>query len=89
MAFGNPDLDIMALMNPQWARWFDTIKENTGGQDIRFAPQPKTAESNQFRGWSTQPSYLGLQSLIGRPAKKKKYIPQTAVMDLPDTTYEF
>lgn len=63
---GLPDLgvDVMAQSNPQWARWFDTIRENVG--DTRFAPQPPVPGSNQFRGISAnlRPTQLN-RAVIG------------------------
>lgn len=64
MAFGNPDLDITAMTNPQWAKWLDMAKAAGGGKDIEFAGGPSAEGSSQIRGTSVQPSLSGLQSLL-------------------------
>lgn len=88
----------MAQQNPSWARWFDTIAENTGGKRLRFAPQ----SGDRFVGDTAQPSLRGLQSLLGgtpyanmavgrqwSTKRPKKYAPETAATDSPDTQYRF
>lgn len=55
MAWGNPDLDMTALMNPQWAKWFDTVKAAGGGRAMKFAGGKSAPGSNQMRGVSQQP----------------------------------
>jgi len=47
--------DMTAIMNPTWARWFDTIKQNTGGLNIggdvglgpTGVPRPTTTSTPQ------------------------------------------
>jgi hypothetical protein len=50
-----PETNPMAQSSPQWAKWFDMLKEQAGGRRIRMAPQPG-GEGSQFRGYSQQMS---------------------------------
>ncbi len=48
-----PETNPMASSSPQWAKWFDMLKESAGGRRIRMAPQPH-GETNQFGGYTAQ-----------------------------------
>lgn len=48
-------IDSTQLMNPQWAKWLDTIQADAGDKSIRFAGGPSAPGSNQIRGTNVQP----------------------------------
>jgi hypothetical protein len=67
-SFQNRDtIDHTQLMNPQWARWLDLIKEQAGGDSIKLAGGPSEPNSNQLLGESVQPSLQGLNAAIHTP----------------------
>lgn len=73
--------DMMAQTNPQWARWFDTIQANTGGQNTRFAPQPDMEDSNQFQGYSANPLPARLnQAVMGLQDFQTGYNPNKSIV---------
>jgi hypothetical protein len=58
MAWGNPDLDMTAQMNPMWARWLDILKEQAGGKTMKLAGGPSAPGSNQLTGQAVMPAQV-------------------------------